>query len=134
MKKPVLCFILAFIILTFCSCGDTSNAKVYLVPSEHYSEEKLNEISEIIKSYFVKGFDDCSLLSLDYDESLTEELREKNTWLYRRTFEPKSVTDSMVWRMTYSCLDSDHAEEKTVEVTLVQLDGKEWIVADVGSA
>lgn len=63
------------IILSLCACGKTSSAEVKVGASELYSEAEIMKAVDVVMDTFQRGYDDCTLLTVEYSEEYT--LREQ---------------------------------------------------------
>lgn len=78
MRK--LCVLLAALVLCMlCACGgEVSGAELTAGPSELYSVEELCRAMGVVTEHFEQEFDHCKLLTLVYDEAVSQ--RSADGW------------------------------------------------------
>ena len=132
--KNLIAALLTILTLMLSSCGDISDVGVHLTDSQRYSETELNNVAEAAKSFFAINYDDCTLYTIEYNDAHNEQVREDNLWKFRRSFEPKSLTDVLELSVTYyDNQDSDNTNSLITETYyMVTLDNGNWEVGDHG--
>jgi len=69
--KRTSCLLLTVLLLltTLCACGsrDAFGAKVYIADSLLYKESDIDGAIKVVEKYFAQNFDDCTLLTMEYD-------------------------------------------------------------------
>ena len=132
--KKLIAALLTILTLMLSSCGDVSDVSVLFTDSQRYSETELNNVAEAAKSFFAMNYDDCTLCTIEYNDAHNEQVREDNLWRFRRSFEPKSLTDVLELSVTYyDNRDSDNRKSLITETYyMVTLDNGNWEVGDHG--
>lgn len=75
MKLRVL--VLALLLILLCACGgETGNAKLTVGTSQLYAEEDVLDAMEIVLDFFEQEFDHCELLTLSYDEAVSQKFAD----------------------------------------------------------
>ena len=72
-RKTIVCFLLVVVLMVFsgCSRGKVDDVQIKLGESKLYSEAELQSAADVILRQFSKGFDDCTLEELTYDEAFS---------------------------------------------------------------
>lgn len=72
-RKMIVCFLLVVVLMIFsgCSRGKIDDVQIELGESKFYSEAELRSAANVILRQFSKGFDDCILEELTYDEAFS---------------------------------------------------------------
>ncbi|MBR1482563.1 MAG: hypothetical protein IJ598_06305 [Ruminococcus sp.] len=87
-----------------------------------------------MKSFFSQNYEDSTLYLIEYNDEHNEKVREDNLWRFRRSFEPKSLTD--VLELSVSYYENHEADNSNNLITetfyLVRLDNGKWEVGDHG--
>ena len=77
----IRCIITAAAALTLIGCGDVSDVRVTIKPSEIYSFSEISRAVEEVKSTFHSEFDGCTMTSLYYSDEYRARMREDNSFL-----------------------------------------------------
>lgn len=70
MKNLCAILLLLLFVLSLCGCAGkiADDVTAYLGGSELYSEEDVNQVAEVVKTYFTENFPGCTMTSLRYSE------------------------------------------------------------------
>lgn len=132
MKKIVFLFILVLFVIP--GCGNTSDVGVHLTNSQRYTNAELKDAVEAVKSFFSQNYEDSTLYLIEYNDEHNEKVREDNWWKFRRSFEPKSLTDVLELSVSYyENREADNSNNLISETFyLVRLDNGKWEIGDHG--
>ncbi len=132
--KKICGFLTVIALLALYGCGNTSNVGVHLSDSKRYTSAELNDVVETVKTYFTWNYDNCSLYLIEYNDTYNEDVRDDNMWRYRRSFEPKELTD--VLELLISYYDNYDVDKTNTLITetffIVSLDNGKWEVGNHG--
>ena len=133
MKKIAsLLFIFALSLVS--GCRNTSDVGVHLTNSQRYTNAELKDAVEAVKSFFSQNYEDSTLYLIEYNDEHNEKVREDNWWKFRRSFEPKSLTDVLELSVSYyENREADNSNNLITETFyLVTLDNGKWEIGDHG--
>ena len=133
MKKTVSLLII-FVLLLIPGCGNASDVGVHLTNSQRYTNAELKGAVEAVKSFFSQNYENSTLYLIEYNDAHNEKVREDNRWRFRRSFEPKSLTDILELSVSYyDNREADHTDNLITQTFyLVTLDNGKWEVGDHG--
>lgn len=132
--KKIFSSLFVFVLLFLSGCGNVSDVSVHLTNSQRYTNAELKDAVEAVKSFFSQNYEDSTLYLIEYNDEHNEKVREDNLWRFRRSFEPKSLTD--VLELSVSYYENHEADNSNNLITetfyLVRLDNGKWEVGDHG--
>lgn len=72
MKRLLSAVIVLALLLCGCSRGEVRNAQYEIGASEQFSEREIRSAMNIVSDLFRRNFDGCCLLSVYYDEAVSQ--------------------------------------------------------------
>jgi hypothetical protein len=66
VRKIIALTLIVLMMFSLCACGNVSNVKILPFESESYTDAEINDAINVIKSYFRKNFNGCTLTEITY--------------------------------------------------------------------